>query len=114
VRLLEEAAGSPCVFHLFPIRVPDRELVATRLREDGIATGIHYSPPAHRQPALAGAGRESGDLAVAAQWAAQELSLPMFAELTDAEVDRVVEACHEAVYDLPVLEPPELIGGVGA
>jgi len=93
VRLLEERAPDSCVYHLFPIRVPDRDQLRARLETDGIATGIHYSPALHEQPALAGLFRRSEDLCEAEAWAREELSLPIFPGTTDAQVERVAEIC---------------------
>jgi dTDP-4-amino-4,6-dideoxygalactose transaminase len=91
-RVLVPRPGSRCVYHLYPIRVADRDATARRLDDAGIATGIHYHPAAHRHPAfdrLPAASRPVS-LPVADAWAQQELSLPMAPELTVAEVRRVV------------------------
>lgn len=96
VGLLEERAVTPCVYHLFPIRVGEREDVAARLAARGIATGLHYAPALHRQPALQGLIRVAGELAHADAWAAEELSLPMSPGLREDEIERVareVVAC---------------------
>ena len=78
------------VFHLYVIRVPDRDGVQAKLRAAGIGTGIHYPQPVHLQPAY----RErvalgpSGCRETAAA-ATQVLSLPLYPELTDIEVEQV-------------------------
>jgi dTDP-4-amino-4,6-dideoxygalactose transaminase len=97
VALLGERPSTPCVYHLFPVRSRDRDGLASRLAKAGIQTGIHYSPSVPRQPPIA--GRISGPVNVpeAEAWAAEELSLPMFSELSDAEIDRVAEACVTAL-----------------
>ena len=97
VRLLEERPSTPCVYHLFPVRVKKRDAVAARLRAAGIETGVHYSPPLHRQPALRGLAVASGDLPRADAWAREELSLPMSPKLTREEVETAAEACAAAV-----------------
>jgi dTDP-3-amino-3,4,6-trideoxy-alpha-D-glucose transaminase len=91
VRLLEERPLSPCVYHLFPVRVPARDVLATHLRERGIGTGLHYTPALHQQPALDGHVVVGGELPHAEAWAAEELSLPMSPGLHDAEVERAAE-----------------------
>jgi dTDP-3-amino-3,4,6-trideoxy-alpha-D-glucose transaminase len=96
VTLLEERSETPCVYHLFPIRVPQRAAVAARLAEDGIATGLHYTPALHEQPALQARVSVPDALSRAEAWAAEELSLPMSPALSHAEVTRVAEACLEA------------------
>jgi dTDP-4-amino-4,6-dideoxygalactose transaminase len=90
VELLHERPGSPCVYHVFPIRVSGRDGVATDLAAAGIATGVHYPRSLADQPALpqlAGA-----DVPVASSWAASELSLPIFPELTVLELELVATA----------------------
>jgi len=91
LRVLPERPGSRCVYHLYPIRVADRDALASRLDGAAIATGIHYDPAAHRHPAFDGlpAASRPHELPIADAWAAQELSLPMAAELTVAEVEAV-------------------------
>jgi dTDP-4-amino-4,6-dideoxygalactose transaminase len=93
VELLAERDETPCIYHLFPIRVGARDQVAAALAGEGIATGIHYSPACHEQPPYA-AG--AGEFPEASAWAAEELSLPMFEHLTEAEVEHVTAACLAA------------------
>jgi dTDP-4-amino-4,6-dideoxygalactose transaminase len=97
VRTLEERAETPCVYHLFPVRVPDRDDVADRLRESGVDVGVHYTPALDRQPALRRIAVAPHPLASAARWAAEELSLPMSPRLRREEVLRAAEACVMAV-----------------
>jgi dTDP-4-amino-4,6-dideoxygalactose transaminase len=87
-----ERAGCRHVYHVYTIRVTDREGTQTRLRERGIGTGIHYPIPVHLQPAHADLGYVAGDFPASEQAAAEVLSLPMFPELTDAEVETVAAA----------------------
>jgi dTDP-4-amino-4,6-dideoxygalactose transaminase len=94
VGVLEEHAQAQCVYHLFPIRVADRDQVAAALDSAGVQTGIHYSPALPEQPPLAELA--SGDYPEATAWAAEELSLPMFEHLTPGEVEQVAEACLAA------------------
>jgi dTDP-4-amino-4,6-dideoxygalactose transaminase len=82
------------VWHLYVIRVPDRDGVAARLAESGVETLVHYPTPPHRQQAFAGAGH---DLPVADLLAREVLSLPMGPHLDDAAVDRVIDAVRAAV-----------------
>jgi dTDP-4-amino-4,6-dideoxygalactose transaminase len=101
VTLLEEAEHADSVYHLFPIRAPDREQLAKRLNAAGVQTGIHYSPALPDQPPLeefAGDGAYPESTA----WAAEELSLPMFDALTGDEVSRAAEACLAAAKSVTV------------
>jgi dTDP-4-amino-4,6-dideoxygalactose transaminase len=93
VRLLEERAPDSCVYHLFPVRVPDRDELRARLEGAGIAAGVHYSPALHEQPALAGRFRRAVDLSEAEAWALEELSLPIFPGLGNEAVKRVAAIC---------------------
>jgi dTDP-4-amino-4,6-dideoxygalactose transaminase len=92
--LLEERPESPSIFHLFPIRIDDRDGLAARLNAAGVATGVHYSPEVPAQPPFA-AGRRGDEFPESAAWAREELSLPMFESLTPSEVARVCEVCAE-------------------
>ncbi len=105
--LLGERPSTPCVYHLFPARHPDRDRVAELLRSAGIQVGLHYSPAAHRHPAFDDLPASARPLPLpnAELWAAEELSLPMFAELTDAELELVSNACLTAC---------EIVGDGGA
>jgi dTDP-4-amino-4,6-dideoxygalactose transaminase len=96
VRLLEETPSTPCVYHLFPVRVPDRDAMAERLAQRGIQTAVHYTPSVPAHPALRGRAHSPRPVPVAEAWAAQELSLPIFPELTALERDHVIEACLES------------------
>ena len=84
------------VWHLYVVRVAARDAVRRRLAELGVATGVHYPVPLHRQPAFEqfGAGRDFSGTEAACS---EILSLPMFPQLLDAEVDRVIEAMRTAV-----------------
>jgi dTDP-4-amino-4,6-dideoxygalactose transaminase len=102
--LLGERPGTPCVYHLFPIRHPERDRLAELLRAEGIQVGLHYSPAVHEHPALADLPARSRPVALsqARAWATEELSLPMFAELTDDETARIVLACKRVREAEPV------------
>ncbi|RMG13904.1 MAG: DegT/DnrJ/EryC1/StrS family aminotransferase [Planctomycetota bacterium] len=87
--------GRGHVWHQFVVRHPRRDWLVERLAERGIGTGIHYPRPVHLQPAYAHLGLREGSLPEAERAAREVLSLPMFPELTDAEVERVVRAVRE-------------------
>jgi len=77
------------VWHVYAVRVRERDLLRAQLAEAGISTGIHYPAAVHLQPAYASLGYRPGDFPVAEQLAEQTLSLPMFPELTRAQIERV-------------------------
>ena len=80
------------VYHLYVIEVDHRDKVQESLHERGIATGIHYPIPIHLQPAYADLGLARGSFPRTERSAPRLLSLPMFAELTDEQIDSVVDA----------------------
>jgi dTDP-4-amino-4,6-dideoxygalactose transaminase len=86
-------AGATHVFHQYVLRSPRRAEIQAELRAAGIGTGIHYPMPVHTQPAYAGrvALGPSGCRASEAA-CAEVFSLPMFPELTDAQVETVCAA----------------------
>jgi len=86
-RLLPDDPGRPPVYHLFPVRVPDRDRLARKLRDGGVQTGIHYSPSVPRQVPFA--GTSPLDFPHADAWAAEELSLPMWPGLDEQALSRV-------------------------
>jgi dTDP-4-amino-4,6-dideoxygalactose transaminase len=89
------AAGTNPAYHLYVIQAPHRDELQAWLKERGIATGIHYPVPIHLQPAMGFLHCQAGELPITEQVAAKILSLPMYAELTDAQIDLVTEAIEE-------------------
>lgn len=83
------------IFHLYVIRVPDRESLMEHLKELGIATGLHYPIPIHLQPAYAELGYERGDFPVTEAYAETIVSLPIFPELDDEKVAYVAGAVRD-------------------
>ncbi len=90
VELLHERADSPCVYQVFPIRISERDALAASLAADGIATGVHYPRALPDQPSLSQLA--GADVPIARNWAARELSLPIFPELTAHELELVATA----------------------
>jgi len=83
-------------YHLFPILVDDRDWFQSKLKESGVQSIVHYPFPLHLQPALAGLGYEPGEFPNA-EWACSHvLSLPIFPQLRDEEVERVIDAVKGA------------------
>jgi len=80
------------VWHLFVIKVQDRDRLQTELNERGIAAGVHYPVPLHRQPAYQHLGIPEGALPVTEQVASRILSLPMYPELTEDQIAAVGKA----------------------
>lgn len=98
LELLQVAPEGECVYHVFPVKLKERDAVASALSARGIATGIHYPLALPDQPALA-ALCGSDPAPIARDWAARELSLPMFPGMTGRESDAVVGGLRSAIAD---------------
>jgi dTDP-4-amino-4,6-dideoxygalactose transaminase len=85
------------VYYVYVIRVEERARVQRELREQGIETGIHYPVPLHLQPICAHLGYRPGQFPVTEAYAETILSLPMFAELADAEIEHVAKIVRASV-----------------
>ena len=80
------------VYHAYTVRVANRDGCRRQLEARGVQTAVHYPIPAHLQPAYADLGYRRGDLPTAELAASEVLSLPLFAEMTDAQVECVVDS----------------------
>lgn len=94
VRLPEQPAYGRSVFHQFTIRHPRRDALREHLAKHEVGTDLIYPVPLHLQKCYAGLGQGAGSLPVAEQAAATCVSLPIFPELTDAQVDHVIAAIN--------------------
>lgn len=83
------------VYHIYAVRAAQRDVLQQKLREQDIQTGIHYPIPVHLQPAYADLGYRAGDFPNAESAAGEVLSLPMFAELSTAQLKTVSAAVSE-------------------
>jgi dTDP-4-amino-4,6-dideoxygalactose transaminase len=97
VGTLPASEHSEPAHHLYPVRLGDRDGLARHLLERGIQTGIHYPIPAHRQPALREHSHRVQPMPVTDAACSEILSLPMYPELEDAQVDRVAECVLDFV-----------------
>ncbi len=91
VELQEVQPWAEHVRHLFVLLRPGRDRLISSLQEAGIGAGVHYPVACHQQPALAERFRSVGGLEVTERVAANCLSLPLYAELGEAGVDRVTD-----------------------
>lgn len=89
-----EPSYARSVFHLYAVQAADRDGLRQALTDAGIGTGVHYPTPLHLQEAYRRLGCGPGAFPVAEHVAAHTLSLPMFPELTRAQVDQVAGAVH--------------------
>jgi dTDP-4-amino-4,6-dideoxygalactose transaminase len=91
IRPLARDANAMHVFHQYVIRAQRRDELRRFLADRKIGTEIYYPLPLHLQPVFSYLGLKEGDMPVAEQAAKEVLALPMFPELADAELRRVVE-----------------------
>ncbi len=94
VRLPEQPAHGRSVFHQFTIRHPRRDALREHLAKHEVGTDLIYPVPLHLQKCYAGLGKGRGSFPVAERAAETCVSLPIFPELTDAQVDHVVRAVN--------------------
>ena len=95
IQLPVEAPYARHVYHLFVIQAERREALQQHLTGQGIGTGLHYPVPLHLQKAYVHLGVGAGALPVTERLAGSILSLPMFPELTDDQIDRVAQAIRD-------------------
>ena len=98
VRPVTVAPGSTSAYHLFVVRVPGRDELMDALRIEGIQSGIHYPIACHLQLPYRGYAREPLPVAEAA--AGEILSLPLFPQITEAQISRVCACVNEHVARL--------------
>ena len=94
------------VYHLYVIRIQDRKELMARLGEAGIASGLHYPIPIHLLPAYAELGYQRGDFPITEAYAEEILSLPIFAELTDEQIDLLTTIVADFAKDLTPVPAP--------
>ena len=85
-----EKSSAAHAYHLYVLRSDRRDALEHRLGEEGVGVGRHYSLPVHRQPGLADGARIPAPLTVTEKIGGEILSLPMFATMSDGQVDRVI------------------------
>ncbi|MEC7522921.1 MAG: DegT/DnrJ/EryC1/StrS family aminotransferase [Myxococcota bacterium] len=97
VRLPVTPDDTEPVWHLYVVRVEERDRVKAAMEAAGVGIGVHYPVPCHLQGAFAHLGHAPGDFPVAEEAARTMLSLPMFPEITEAQQDEVVAALTAAL-----------------
>jgi dTDP-4-amino-4,6-dideoxygalactose transaminase len=94
-----EASNNRHVYHLYVIQTAHRDQIQSYLKEQGIFTGIHYPVPIHLQKVVDFLGYKPGSLPITERVANEILSLPMFAELSDEQIDYVVMHIREFITE---------------
>jgi dTDP-4-amino-4,6-dideoxygalactose transaminase len=90
--------GEDHVYHLYVVRHEHRSAVAQALQENGIGFGLHYPVPIHRTEAYAYLGLGPGSFPVSERLAEEILSLPMYPELTDAQLEHVCDVLTRSSF----------------
>lgn len=83
------------VYHLYVIRTQKRNKLQEWLKEKGIATITHYPEPIHLQQAYRDLGYENGDFPITEKFAEEILSLPMYPELTEEQIEYICQAVSD-------------------
>ena len=95
LQLPREAAWAESAYHLYVVRHPRRDDLKKHLEANGVGCALHYPLPLHLQKCYACLGHKAGDFPVAEKAARECLSLPIYPELTDAQILRVVEVIKQ-------------------
>jgi len=95
IKMQAQPEWADSIYHLFVVTTEDRDRFVKHLDENNIVAAYHYPVPCHLQKAYANLGYKPGDMPNSEYLASHCVSLPMFAELTDAEVDQVINAVNK-------------------
>ncbi|NCY22134.1 hypothetical protein EBX31_09300 [bacterium] len=95
IRLPEQRSGGEHVYHLFPVRTGKRNKLRDFLKANGIGTNIHYPFPIHQMPGYRGrCWTPSAGLPETEKAAREELSLPIFPELSEPKIQAVIRSVN--------------------
>jgi len=94
IRLPKEMEYGVHNYHLYVVRTSEREALQTHLERCGVGTIIHYPVPIHLQRAYADLGNRAGDFPVTEALSKEVVSLPLFPELTEREIDHIIQAVN--------------------
>ena len=95
LRLPPADENAPSVYHQFSVCHPERDALVKHLNEKGVATGLFYPVPLHLQPVYKGLGYTAGDFPIAERTCREIINLPIYPELTDDQVDTVIEILND-------------------
>ncbi len=90
-----ESPDLQSVYHLYVVRTPQRDALLAHLKANGVEAGIHYPIPLHLQPAMGYLGHTAGAFPQAEAAGREVLSLPLYAEMTEAQQDYVVDMIRQ-------------------
>jgi dTDP-4-amino-4,6-dideoxygalactose transaminase len=95
IKIPEEAEYAKHVYHVYAVRVKNRDDLIVKLAEKEIFCGIHYPVPVHLQNAYDSLGMGKGSCPIAEKYAEEFVSLPMFPELTEQQIEYVADSIKE-------------------
>lgn len=95
IKMQKQSKGAESIFHLFVVTCSEKELLVKHLTENGIQPAFHYPVPCHLQKAYNSLGHKKGDFPHSEYLADNCVSLPMYAELSNAEVDTVIQVINK-------------------
>ncbi len=98
LQLPHQAEYAENAWHLYVVRHPRRDALKKFLEDNGVGCAVHYPIPLHLQKAYAHLGHKAGDFPVAEMAAHECLSLPIYPELTDNQILRVVDVIKKFVF----------------
>jgi len=99
IKLLRPRPDCEVVYHLYPLRVENRDVLQEYLARQDIGTGIHYKIPGHKQPALKGHPHRADDMSVTEETCKTLLSIPMYPELDEEQIEYVAGHIRSFVRD---------------
>ena len=97
VELPREMPWARHVYHLYTLRTKDRDALQAALQTEGIQTAVHYPLPVHLQPAYADLGYSGGAFPQSEKAAEEVLSLPLYPEITDTQIQKVAQTLTSLV-----------------
>ena len=95
VKMQQQSSGADSIFHLFVVTTKDKDSFVKHLQSNGINPGFHYPVPCHLQKAYSHLGYKQGDFPHSEYLASHCVSLPMYAELSDEEVNHVIQIINK-------------------
>ncbi len=95
LQLPREADDAQSAWHLYVVRHPRRDDLKKHLEANGVGTAVHYPLPLHLQQCYASLGHDAGDFPVAEKAGREVLCLPMYPELTEAQLERVASVIRD-------------------
>lgn len=94
IQMQKNVPGAESVYHIFVVTTDEKEAFVEHLKANGVNPAFHYPVPCHLQKAYANLGHKKGDFPHSEYLASHCVSLPMYAELSDEDVQTVIEVVN--------------------